>query len=178
VIVDGLGGDEQLRGDLGVGATSADQVEHVTFAPGQAARMFAGCCVTPGGDGPESAGTHPPPSRSHCRHGSEVSQETDRPPLRRLVVGRQQAQSSVVASAQVRDGATFDLGPQTNADSPAVRTALWASAAPYRVRPATTRPARRVWVGCYPADPRSPPELHVALGCRRYWNDATRTWSR
>jgi hypothetical protein len=34
VVVDGLGGDEQLAGDLGVGVPGADQLEDVTLAAG------------------------------------------------------------------------------------------------------------------------------------------------
>src|ERR1700722_18879805 len=35
MVIDGLGRDEQLRGDLGVGASVADQVENLTLALGQ-----------------------------------------------------------------------------------------------------------------------------------------------
>ena len=39
VVIDGLGGDEQLGGDLGVGVPAADQVENFSLAAGQPERM-------------------------------------------------------------------------------------------------------------------------------------------
>src|ERR1700685_3798245 len=42
VVVDGLGGDDQLGGDLRIGAPGADKVEDLPFAGGQAAGMLAG----------------------------------------------------------------------------------------------------------------------------------------
>jgi hypothetical protein len=41
MVVDRLGGDEQLRADLGVGVPGADQREDLALAPGQAERMLA-----------------------------------------------------------------------------------------------------------------------------------------
>jgi hypothetical protein len=41
MVVDRLGGDEQLRADLGVGLPGADQREDLALAPGQAERMLA-----------------------------------------------------------------------------------------------------------------------------------------
>jgi hypothetical protein len=44
VVVDGLGGDEQLGGDLDVGVSGADQLEHLMFAAGQPGRIGPGGC--------------------------------------------------------------------------------------------------------------------------------------
>jgi hypothetical protein len=57
-MVDGLGGDEQLRGDLGVGETGADQAENLPLAPGQPERMRTGRGARPGGDRPDAEPAH------------------------------------------------------------------------------------------------------------------------
>ena len=41
-MIDGLGGDEQLGGDLGVAVTGADLLEPLTFAAGQSKWIRAG----------------------------------------------------------------------------------------------------------------------------------------
>ena len=58
---DGLDGDEQLRGDLGVGLPGADQVEHLALAPGQPERVAPGWPARPAGI------DRTPSARRRCR---------------------------------------------------------------------------------------------------------------
>src|SRR5271154_5676337 len=51
-MVDSLGGDEQLCGDLGVCVVGADQVEYLLLTPGQAPRMVPRRDRTTGPDQP------------------------------------------------------------------------------------------------------------------------------
>ena len=52
MMVDGLGGDEWLRGDLGVSVLGADQIENLVLAPGESERPLPHGGVRAGRDRP------------------------------------------------------------------------------------------------------------------------------
>lgn len=99
-MIDGLGGDEQLRGDLRVGVPGADQVEHLTLAPGQAERVLAGRGSRPGGDRPDAEPTHLVPGDLRGGGGAEAGEDVQGLAQCRLIRRVVQGQRGVVRAAQ------------------------------------------------------------------------------
>ena len=100
VMIDGLGGDEQLRGDLGVGVPGADQVENLTLAPGQPERVRAGRGPRPGGDRPDAEPAHLLPGELGGGRGAEAGEDLQGLAQRRLLRRVVQGQRGLVRAAQ------------------------------------------------------------------------------
>jgi len=93
VVVHGLDGEKQLRGDLRVGLLGADQVENLVLAPGQPERPLPGGRVRAGRDRPGAE--HPQALPDDLGGGSGAQADDDAEGLAQSLLLRREALSIV-----------------------------------------------------------------------------------
>ena len=95
-MVDSLGGEKELRGDLGVGVPGADQVENLVLAPGQPERVRTRGSPRSSGDRPDAELAHLLPGDPGGSGGAEIGEDPQGLTQRCLFCGIVQGQRGPV----------------------------------------------------------------------------------